>query len=322
MYMKCYNLIGLIIVACLASGCGYFRSMVNEKQPYMDPDRIERGLVVVLPGIEGRSPLNEEICRGLNDGGVDWAIELMDWTSWAGPLYDQRAQEHNRRKACEIAALVLNYKQTHPGSPVVLVGQSGGGAMAIWTAEALPPDCTLDGIILLAASLSPNYDLELALSKTRRGIVSFYSSRDWLLLGFGTTVVGTMDGEHSSSAGKVGFELPLSVPQYKKLYQIPWSKEMSSTGYTGQHMNSGAKEFVVEYVVPFVRAPRWNQNMVDHVLAHNWQPSMRELSTPAPPPAYRSGAPNPPANRTTPTPPPPSRYVPPSERPTSDFPQP
>ncbi len=304
-----YTLLALIIiVGCMTTGCGYVRSMVNSDQPYMAPDRIDKGLVIVLPGIEGRSPLNEDICRGLSDGGVDCAIELMDWTSWAGPLYDQRAQDRNRRKASEIAALILNYKQTHPGTPVTLVGQSGGGAMAIWTAEALPPDCMVDGIILLAASLSPNYDLELALVKTRRGIVSFHSSKDWLLLGFGTTVVGTMDGEHSSSAGKVGFEIPLAVPAYKKLYQIPWSQEMASTGYTGRHMNSGAKEFVVEYVVPFVRAPKWNQAMVDHVLAHNWQPSLREISSPAPPPPT-------PGYRPTPTPPPPVR-------PTSSFPQP
>ena len=69
----------LILLAGLAAGAGCARS-----QPFVTPQRLDRGLVMVLSGIEGQSRLNEDICRGLNDGGVNWAIELVDWTALRG----------------------------------------------------------------------------------------------------------------------------------------------------------------------------------------------------------------------------------------------
>src|SRR5262245_16474055 len=40
------------------------------------PERLERGLVVVLPGIEGECLINHSIARGLADGGFGGAIEI------------------------------------------------------------------------------------------------------------------------------------------------------------------------------------------------------------------------------------------------------
>ena len=44
-------------------------------------DRQASGLVLVLPGIEGRSTLNLDIAQGLVDGGVPLAVEVHDWTT-------------------------------------------------------------------------------------------------------------------------------------------------------------------------------------------------------------------------------------------------
>ena len=41
-------------------------------------ERLQRGLVLVLPGVEGESCLNHSIARGLADGGVEAAIEIFD----------------------------------------------------------------------------------------------------------------------------------------------------------------------------------------------------------------------------------------------------
>ncbi len=229
----------VIVSALVLSGCN--------SQPFLTPERLQRGLVIVLPGIEGRGLFNESICKGLDDGGVDWAIELYDWTSSFVPFYNLRAQGRNRRKASELALRIAQYRLDYPDCPVILVGQSGGGAIAIWTAETLLPGKQVDGIILLAASLSPEYVLDFALERSHRGIVNLYSSRDWVFLGVGTMVYGTMDGRHSASAGQVGFEVPTSKKRaeaYKKLYQLAWRPRMSETGHSGIHLTSGAALYV------------------------------------------------------------------------------
>jgi len=248
-------------IAVLLGGCA--------SQPYVNDVRLERGLVIVLPGIEGRGPLNEAICRGLNDAGVNWAIQLHDWTSWLGPLYNLRAEVRNRQKALRIAERIVQYRWDHPARPVVLVGHSGGGAMAAWVAEALPRGVRVDGIIMIAPALSPQYLLDWALANSRMGIINFYSARDWILLGVGTTVYGTMDGEHTSSAGRVGFERSRHVrpgSNYEKLFQVAWTEQMSGTGHSGGHFSSSAGQFVGTYVSPFVLASHWTARHIGRVV--------------------------------------------------------
>jgi len=253
----CAGLLGLV-------GCA-------TPQPYVTAERMDRGLVIVLTGIEGASRLNRAICRGLETGGVDWAIYLEDWTSFLGPLWTLRAYDRNRRKAQQLAHRVMRYHWDYPARPVVLVGQSGGGAMAVWVAEALDDGHAVDGIVMLAAALSPGYSLEFALRKSSRGIVNFYSARDWVFLGVGTTIYGTMDARHGSSAGRTGFRTPghpASAPAcgerlYGKLYQIAWSPRMTSSGYSGGHLTSGAMRFVEEYVAPLVLAETWDNALME-----------------------------------------------------------
>ena len=237
----------------------------------MSADRTDRGLVIVLTGIEGASRLNRAICRGLDDGGVDWAIMLEDWTSPMGPLWTIQNHDSNRRKAQQIAHRITRYHWDYPGRPVVLVGQSGGGAMAAWIAETLPDGHNVDGIIMLGVTLSPGYSLEFALNKSDRGIVSFYSLRDWVFLGVGTSISGTMDARHGSSAGRIGFHpkkhstsSPASAGDpYDKLYQIPWSPQMAMAGHKGGHLTTGARKFVETFVAPLVLADKWDSSLIE-----------------------------------------------------------
>ncbi|MDY7011468.1 MAG: hypothetical protein SVV80_12070 [Planctomycetota bacterium] len=254
---------GAILVMTGLTGC-------TPSQPFVTPERLDRGLVLVLTGIEGRSRINNDICWGLADAGVHSAIELVDWTIPGAYLINLRDEERNRHKAEGVASRISRYQMSHPGQPVILIGHSGGGAMAVWTAEAMPPDSSIDGIILLSASLSPGYLLDISLRNSRRGIVSFFSGEDWFFLGAGTTTLGTMDGKHTSSAGMVGFDVPARPGDeglYAKVFQIAWQKRMSGTGHTGGHPTSGARRFVATYVAPLVLAKKWDQAAVEAVLS-------------------------------------------------------
>jgi pimeloyl-ACP methyl ester carboxylesterase len=190
-----------IVLAAALAGC-------QGRQLVLNSEHLDQGLIVVLPGIDGRAPYNEAACTALSSDRPSMAVELHNWTVPLGPLYNQCAYGRNRKAAAELAQRILAYQSSHPGGRVFLVGHSGGTAIAVWAAEALPDGDSVDGIVLLASSLSPSYDLSGALAKSRNGIVSFCSHRDSLLLGLGTAVFGTMDRRHTAAAGQVGFQRP------------------------------------------------------------------------------------------------------------------
>ncbi|MFP4054872.1 MAG: serine aminopeptidase domain-containing protein [Phycisphaerae bacterium] len=248
-----------VLASAMFGGCNH--------QPYVSEERLGRGLVVVLSGVEGRGPLNEAICRGLDRGGVEMAIENYSWALPGMVLYNLRSSDHHTRKAEALSRHIAEYKVRHPGRPVFLVGHSGGAAIAVWATERLPAGSKVDGIVLLAPALSPKYSLQFALAHSRRGVVSFHSRGDWVLLGMGTQIAGTMDGKHTASAGMVGFEAPpgSAGAGYPNVYQIAWKAGMSGSGHVGGHLTSGAQRFVSGYVAPLMLSPRWNSRFVGRV---------------------------------------------------------
>ena len=203
------------------------------------PDRLDRGLVLVLPGIEGESGINHGIVRGLADGGVKTAIEIFDWTTGLFLLspYHLRSWRRNIAQAQRLACRIAEYRRAYPGRPVYLVGHSGGAALSLPTIERLPPDVKVTGAVLLQPAISPGYDLSAALAKTELGIWSFDSRFDLFFLGLMTCILGTVDGRYGPAAGLTGFRRPpqLSAEGQRlydtRLHQTPfrWRMCMPST---------------------------------------------------------------------------------------------
>lgn len=225
-----------------------------------DESRYRRGVVFVLPGIEGRSAWNREIALGLDEGGVTSAIEIYDWTTglpgnFVGNLTDI---ERNRRQARILAQRIVDYRRRNPGAPVHLIGHSGGGGIAVLALEALPPGRRIDMALLLAPALSPGHNLADALRRTRFGVCNFYSHRDVTLLKVGTSLFGPIDRAHGAAAGAVGFETPeeLSAADRelyeKRLRQVPWSSRLERYGADGSHVGWTSRQFAREYLAPLV----------------------------------------------------------------------
>jgi len=238
----------------LIAGCGYFRDLNTFEY-------LEHGYTFVLPGIEGESLFNSNIAQGLSNGGVDTAIEVHDWTTGTWLLFPVhlRDLERNRREAAELAGKIVEYQDRYPGLPVHLVGHSGGGGMALLTLEALPEGRQVTTVILLAPAVAPDYDLRPALAKTERGIWNFYSTLDAAYLIAGTTIAGTIDGKHSSSAGAIGFDKPADLSNddaqaYEvKLHQVPYDWKMAASGNFGSHTGPTWIQFSRDYLAPIIR---------------------------------------------------------------------
>jgi pimeloyl-ACP methyl ester carboxylesterase len=218
--------------------------------------RLENGLILVLPGIEGAGPLNWSIARGILDAGEGAAVRVIDWTTgfWPFFCFHLRATRRNRERASTIAHMIAEYQDDYPGRPVYLVGHSGGAALAVWTLEALPEGRSIAAAVLLGAALSPRYPLAAALGRTQRGIWNFFSPLDWIFLTIGTILFGTFDGRHGVSAGWRGFALPRaeSALYQDRLHQRGYHPRMIGCFHPGGHLGWSNRVFVSEVVAPLV----------------------------------------------------------------------
>lgn len=226
-------------------------------------DRLDRGYTIVLPGIWGAQPVDYSIVQGLQDGDVQSAVELYDWTAGALRLvYNLRAIDRNRREARKIAEKIVAYQDRYPGRPVHLVGYSGGGAMAVLTLEALPADRRVTDVTLLAPTLAADYDLRVALHHTQRGIHNFYSNLDVPILVVLCTAFGTTEGEHVLAAGAIGFQSPSRLePDARKAYfaqvrQQSYSTDMMTDGHLGGHFGWSSRTFIAHHVAPLLAEPK------------------------------------------------------------------
>ena len=220
---------------------------------YVTDARLAEGLVIILPGIEGEGPNSYNIRRGLLSAGVRSAMPIYRWgrpIPLAGVLLNQADFIGNRLAGGRIARFIENYQDSHPGRSVWLVGHSGGGGIAVFAAEELEENRQIDGLVLLSASISGNYNLTKALGRCRRGIVNFSSGRDEIL---GATIfIGNVDGGRARSAGLGGFD-----KHPPGLHEIPWHSGMAASGNHGGHMDSAGSRFVARYVAPWVMGSGW-----------------------------------------------------------------
>jgi pimeloyl-ACP methyl ester carboxylesterase len=225
------------------------------------PERRERGLILVLPGIEGLSFVNQSIARGLADGGFEGAIEIHDWTTGVILLllYHLRGWKRNMRQVDRLIRRISEYRRAYPGRPVYVVGHSGGGAMTVLTLERLPPEASVTGAVLLEPSISRSYDLSTALARTSRGIWSFSSWLDFLFEGIATSIAGTTDGRYGLAAGMIGFRLPAGLSESnQKLYQtqlheISFRPGMIADFHFGGHFGPTNRVFVAERIAPLLK---------------------------------------------------------------------
>jgi len=234
----------LVLAASLCAGCW--------RPPAATIEQSQRGLVWMLPGIQGGAWQLAGPYRALRKAGVHAEIRVYDWERPFNSLANLTEYQRNRTRAADIAAAIAQYHTQHPGAPVDLVGYSGGGGLVVMVAEALPPDVRLRHLVLVHAAISPDYDLTAALRRVDGKLINFYSPLDWWTLGAGTSVFGTMDRKYVASAGHVGLNLQRAAPPelHGRIEQVCWRGEMIASGHLGNHLGMVSEEWNRRYVAP------------------------------------------------------------------------
>jgi len=241
--------IAAVILGVLLCGCN--------TRPYMTSDRLDKGLVVILPGIEMHPAHSALIREGLMEGGVPCAFEIYNWYKGnisARYVYDEAA---SRMRARELADYILEYQRAHPGRPVFIIGHSAGGAMAVFATEEAAGSRPIDGLIILAPALGPEYDLTRALGGCCGRMVNCWSSTDYFLKAL-TTAGQNLDGTSGKTAGQEGFRLPTGAPESRRkafasLVQIKWAPEMLKEGNWGGHLAWSDPYWVKADLAPIIK---------------------------------------------------------------------
>ena len=220
-------------------------------------ERTQPGIVFVVGGVGGLDPLQACAPWTLPHAGVPHAIEVFSWTHGkCRPLRDLQDLRYLLTQADRLAALVREVQRCEPNRPIYLVGHSAGAGLILAAAEQLPP-ASVERIILLAAAVSPSYDLRSALRAARREVVSFNSTYDRLCLDWCTTLFGTVDRIYGPAAGLDGFQIPANLDDegerlYRRLVQVPWRLEMVWKCTDGLHNGACMPIFLAHMVAPWL----------------------------------------------------------------------
>jgi len=247
---------GLVVLAGAVLAAGTVGCQTSGRK-YVTRQRLETGLVVSLDGVGGYNWGPRWLRGGLDEAGLGQAIVIYDWSKgwtglWVGDLVDE---QRNRAAARDLAHMIASYEATMPDRPVTIIGHSGGAAIVVWALESMPDNVKVERAILLAPALAPDYDLSEALRAVRSRLYVTYSPADVAPMAAGTAVFGTMDRQHSVSAGWLGFKLPPAPAdpgQYAKVRQVGWTPDLMKLGNWGGHMGWTTTRFAREYLAPII----------------------------------------------------------------------
>lgn len=230
------------VLVCGVGGCSSF-------QPTRGVGQLEQGLTLVLPGVEGRSFLSDNVAEALEDSHVRGAIEVHDWTTgrpWQS-LEHLTNLERNQVEASRLAQRVIQYRLACPSAPINLVGHSGGGAIIAMAVSQLPAEYRVNKVVLLSPAISPQFHIQDSLARCD-ALWCFHSPYDFQLT-VGTSILGTVDRDFLFAAGAVGFDQDLPGDN---LFQIPFRLDMIRDGNLGGHLGTTQYRFVCRHVAPIL----------------------------------------------------------------------
>jgi len=221
--------------------------------PVKEPDQL--GVVFAINGSGPLEPTSAALERAVARACLPLTVVTVEW-SQGSVIADHTDWPHAQEEGCRLAAQIACYRQAHPSHAIYVVTHSAGSGVGLTAAAAGSPG-SVNRMILLAPSVSTDYDLRPALRGTKDGIDVFYSRRDVFSLGFGVAFIGTSDGcQGCPAAGRVGFcyqaETSEDEALYAKLRQHPWERCQARAGNHGFHSGTRRPRFLASYVLPLL----------------------------------------------------------------------
>jgi len=215
----------------------------------------QAGVVFAINGSGNLQFTSTALEKAVADACLPLTVVTVDW-SQGSVVADHTDWQHAQEQGCRLAEQITAYHQAHPSQAIFLVAHSAGSGVALTAGAAVPPG-SVNRIILLAPSVSTDYDLRPALRGTRDGMDVFYSRRDVFSLGFAVRFVGTSDGgQGRRAAGRVGFQTQSETVEddllFAKLRQHPWDRCQARGGNAGFHSGARRPRFLQDFILPLL----------------------------------------------------------------------
>ena len=199
----------------------------------------DKGTAILVPGMTGQPWLLGGVERALRDNGYDGSFIRHTWGKPFMILTNLRRKDHKTEQAQILADRIEQLYKTNPSRTIDLVGYSAGGGLIVKAIENLPEEVIVRNVTLVHSAVAPGHDLTNVLEHVSGELKNVCSDADWLFLGFGTSNFGTVDDVKTKSAGMVGFDLNVAVPDRQlrtKVEQVPWDLgQLLTKGRWGGH---------------------------------------------------------------------------------------
>lgn len=235
------SLATLILFAMLLVGCGGGFG-----------ERAEYGITFYCPGAGNVDMGDAGIREGLERAGYRGQVSRFTWSVGFNPVIDQTVQPIARIGAQRLAGHIEHYIDRYPGCEVNVVGLSAGSGVAIWALENLKPGYKVNNVILLASSLSADYDVGRALRSVKGNIYNYYSPNDAVLTQL-MKLANTIDGHiGADGAGAVGLR---SAHGGSRVVNVRWRPEFRQYGYHGGHTDGTSPAFVHHELSQYIVTP-------------------------------------------------------------------
>jgi pimeloyl-ACP methyl ester carboxylesterase len=191
-------------------------------------------------------------CLGLRRAGCNAQVQLFRWSNRAGALLvlpDLMRNARLLRKSRRLAALIDDLAKRYPRGPIHVCGYSSGCYVALEALRRCRTPRPVDRLILLAATISPGYDLRHLAGRVR-SVHHVYSPLDGWINGLGPLLFGCNDRRWSVSAGMAGLRRP---PFF--VVQRSWTPRDIPLGYLGGHFTVMSPAFIARELAPLLGAP-------------------------------------------------------------------
>ncbi len=241
------------LFGCLLAVVLYSPAVQSQTRPPVPPTQ-GLDIIFVVNGSGADLSVSENLTKAICKHRLALNTDTIAWCRWGAMIADHQDYWAQVWAAGSLAGKVADYHARWPQSKIYLIGHSAGCHVVLAAADKLPP-LTIEGIVLLAPSVSTCYDLRPALRSSRRGIDCYFSFDD-NLVSVGSEKFGTADGQWTKPAGEIGFtRLPPNFPDaclYRNLRHHRWAPEMEWTGHRGGHYGFTTENFLDFYVLPIM----------------------------------------------------------------------
>lgn len=203
-----------------------------------------RGHLIHVVGWNGPVGGDRRFLQALRDGGCGQSMETWDWTAGRRGLMALWRAQNSDEPATALANHLESLRRESPDRPIDLTADSSGCGVALRAIALLPPEARIRTVVLSSPALSPDYDLAPTLAHVDGQLITFNSDRDLLILCVGTSIFGTVDGKHGSSAGRVGFTN--AAPKLVQMnYDPAWSAKYGHGGGHAAALSPGFAKGVI-----------------------------------------------------------------------------